>query len=466
MMNEQNQNDESSKDDINNVWKKSPEEAHFSDWSIEVKHDEYIDGTKVVPAKTATYSVHRVFLATETGSAHFMKLFTGPFLESRKNHSIYDLPVPDISFHHWETFLNYCYSVGLKFNPENAVPMYYFGDYFGVDQLKNRAYKYLLGSMKKSKSGVLSKYLDSARRLHMDTIQNEVARICVQRPHVKAKHTTSWIPDNELWRSVCNPTNSYVTNLSEQKNRSAIDAEMFRVLADPNALPFISPSAAILLMEQEQDICQNVPDLNTLTNIQNRCIKSLYDNKHHKWLLSENDFERLNKLPTVVSVSLLQKSITDFNTKSPKLVSIEVAGAGINTVNGTYVRSGSSEDAFFFSRSRSAGVFGESEKQVVIRKQQDCFYISSFDRNEFNSAAVSTNSPHHNYYATSMTPPSVSNPLVHSVADWVGWTTASSEFGRPSHVFGVGGYSNAFGLQPAAFGGHSAVPTVTCNFAN
>jgi len=143
MMNEQNQDDESSKDDTNTGWKKSPEEAHFSDWSIEVKHDEYIDGTTVVPAKTATYSVHRVFLATETGSAHFMQLFTGPFLESRKNHSVYDLPVPDISFHHWETFLNYCYYVGLKFNPENAVPMYYFGDYFGVDQLKNHAHKYL-----------------------------------------------------------------------------------------------------------------------------------------------------------------------------------------------------------------------------------------------------------------------------------------------------------------------------------
>ena len=99
--------------------------------------------------------------------------------------------------------------------------------------------------------------------------------------------------------------------------------------------------------------------------------------------------ERLIKLPSVVSYALFQKSIINFNTKSPKLVSVEVSGAGSDCVDGTYVVAGVNEDALFFSRSGSAGVFGESEKQFFIWKQQDCFYISSFDRNEFNSAAVS-----------------------------------------------------------------------------
>jgi hypothetical protein len=176
----------------------------------------------------------------------------------------------------------------------------------------------------------LANYYCRAQRLSMHDIQDSIVRCCAQHPEALAKNTAlSNFRDTNFWccvwdaRKSCRQQSRPVVRLWSEnaahfvaKHFDAVDLDVFRKLTDINSLPVISPGAAIILMEQEQDLLPAVIDKNELTCLQTRCVKSLYDTTIGVWRHANTDpinrqelCKRLEKLPSIVLKSIVSRSM-------------------------------------------------------------------------------------------------------------------------------------------------------------
>jgi hypothetical protein len=382
-------------------------ETECSDWTLDVYFNN--NDNDVV-----SYSIHRFSFVTQ--SEYFKSIFrldtTGVgFSESHQKCSTIKLPAPVVTIQHFETLLDYLYTGKLKLNDTNAVSMVYFGDYFGINLLKEQAQRFLRRKIDDCKDGMfddvdgsvaselLAKFYRDANSLAMEDLLNAIAYSYAHRPKLMSKDTAlSKIPDIHFWcrvfaaikkKKYSNDDEAvYMSELCSinlanfiKRHPDIVDVESFNILTESNSLPNISAKAAIILMEYEQNLSlaeiKNGGD--DLTCLQQRCIDALVDSKTGTWnvanprtLLQGN----LRKLQPSVLESLLLRIMDDdkeYPQRCPDY--IKVVGAGTESVNGMYFNSGLlNEGRVMFTR---RGIYkGRGRLFSIFMHRDKYFYIS------------------------------------------------------------------------------------------
>ncbi|OEU07028.1 hypothetical protein FRACYDRAFT_252436 [Fragilariopsis cylindrus CCMP1102] len=274
------------------------------------------------------------------------------YSESHQKCSTIKLPAPVVTIQHFETLLDYLYTGKLKLNDTNAVSMVYFGDYFGINLLKEKAQRFLRRNIDDCKgkllgdvdgsvaSGLLAKFYRDANSLAMEDLLNAIAYSCAHQPRLMSKdNALSKIPDVHLWcrvfaviRKKKYSNDNVAESMSElcsinlanfiKRYPDIVDVESFNILTESNSLPNISAKAAIILMEYEQNL--SLADLKNggddLTCLQQRCIDALVNSKTGPW----NDSNprtllqgKLRKLQPFVLESLVLRLMNDDDKRRP-----------------------------------------------------------------------------------------------------------------------------------------------------
>jgi hypothetical protein len=399
-------------------------EAEFSDWSLVVKEFVSVDSSIFTSATTTTssghsmtekvitYSVHKSILGPN--SVYFKNSFSkkNGLKESRENSGTIELPSPNIiTIQHFETLLDYFYTENLKLDNSNAVAMVYFGDYFGMEKLLERAQDFIRKSIlqETAKSKELAAYYQDAKLLVMEDLHHCVELVCAGRPEVMKKNTAlSMMPDISFWCSVWaarkklpdqtrSDTIDWSENLADfiEHHRDIVDIETFKTLTHIDSLPVISPDAAVTLMEKEQELCPGENDnKNTLSCLQKRCLEALFDRDTGIWQVSKRDSDslqelqkRLKQLPPTVFLSLVERAMEYKGI----LTSIEVSGAENNSANGNYIRSGIYQEKPMFVR---RALHAYAHKNFIIYLNGSEFCIGIFK----NGGTPLSSSPDHNLY--------------------------------------------------------------------
>ena len=109
---------------------------------------------------------------------------------------------------------------------------------------------------------------------------------------------------------------NFLVNINKS---SAIDSNSFQKLTDENVLPYVNANAALVLLKEEQKYgCPEAPfsddsdsKLPKLTNLQERCVKSLIEaelerntRKEHREKLRQRATETMYSLPHVMGTYL------------------------------------------------------------------------------------------------------------------------------------------------------------------
>jgi hypothetical protein len=360
--------------------------------------------------KVITYSVHKSMLGPK--SVYFKNSFSkkNGLKESRENSGTIELPSPNIiTIQHFETLLDYFYTESLKLENSNAVAIVYFGDYFGIEKLLERAQDFIRMSIQTAKSKELAAYYQDAKLLVMEDLQHCVELVCAGRPEVMKKNTAlSMMPDISFWCSVwaarkklpdqtLSDTIDWSENLADfiEHHRDIVDIETFKTLTHIDSLPVISPDAAVTLMEKEQELCPGEDhNKNTLSCLQKRCTEALFDRDTGIWQVSKRDSDslqelqkRLKQLPPTVFLSLVERAMEYKGT----LTSIEVSGAENNSANGNYIRSGIYQEKPMFVR-RALHAYAHKNFIIYLNGSEFCIGIFKNDGTPLSS------SPDHNLY--------------------------------------------------------------------
>ena len=381
-------------------------ETECSDWKLNVYCNN--DDNDVV-----SYSVHRFAFVTQ--SEYFKSIFrledtTGVgFSESHQKCSTIKLPT-SVTLQHFETLLDYLYTGVLKEDSGNAVSMVYFGDYFGINLLKDRAQRYLRKLIVDCKRRILGKVASEllwtsylvAKSLSMEDLLNAIVYACAYRPKLMSKDThMSTIPDIQFWcrvfaarkktdyvkhDKVVSNSKLWSTNVAHfiEINTAIVDIDSFKTLTESNSLPNISAEAAVILMEQEQklSLAEVKNEVDGLTCLQKRCTDALFDKETSNWQVSNARVllqGKLQKLQPSVLESLLLR-IVDYNKGCPQRCPdyIKVSGAGTESVNGVYFNSG-----FLYEGRRMF------TRRGIYNGGEQLFALFGFDTSRFFLAMIS-----------------------------------------------------------------------------
>jgi hypothetical protein len=352
-------------------WSKEPDEApDFSDWKITLaKKGKPNQSSQTVEKGTSslavTFSVHRNLLGTQ--SEYFNRIFKlsnsvavlsdkdgrtdlssssgGGFSESKTQHSFIDLPsnISDKSFglivKAFEALLDYCYVENFDLNGTSPIPLLFLCDYFQMeDDFESQVIMYSENLIKETASKLKLHLLYAdviefrAAGLNVEHAQNLISRECsLDKILLSSGMQLAVIADLPLWLNVVffinNPLkkcskywSTSVANFLVNINKSsAIDSNSFQKLTDENVLPYVNANAALVLLKEEQKYgCPEAPfsddsdsKLPKLTNLQERCVKSLIEaelerneTKEYREKLRQRVIETMYSLPHVMGTYL------------------------------------------------------------------------------------------------------------------------------------------------------------------
>ena len=360
----------------------SVEDAKYTDWSLDVRLPDNSDGNEA--SDVVSYSVHRYQLGLQ--SEYFEGIFRdsdeGRFSESHQKCSTIKLPTPIIKIQHFEYLLDYLYTSKFRLDSNNAIPMVYFGDYFGIIPLKERAQSFIRKIIATahtcasetdtsvSFSMILSMLYKDATIQTMEELQEAIVYVCACEPALMSKDTElSKIPDIQFWSLVSAAKKSHPQNKSSNKlwsinicnfivlHSDIVDHKIFCKLTHKDSLPIISANVALVLMEQQH---QRVEDIEGGRDTESKCLEqhcvdSLIDIETGVWKIKNPHTlleGRTGNIPRTVLESLLLLSAMD--DKEQPIIrrdSVTVSGAGSEFVNGVYTISGLHEDCPMFIRS-------------------------------------------------------------------------------------------------------------------
>ena len=351
------------------------EEAKYADWTLDVNLSNN-DASDIV-----SYSVHRYQLGLQ--SEYFKGIFRGPdegeFSDSIQSRSTIKLPMPFVEFLHFEKMLDYLYTDKLVVDWESVVALIYFGDYFGINSLKEQAQTFMGKSIANatwelnisaSSSMVLLSHYQFAKNLSMEELQEAIVYECASNPALMSKDTElSNYPDVQFWcrvltaKKFLSPTELsnklWSINVGHfiELHAEIVDREIFCQLTHQDSLPIISADVALVLMEQQRQRVEDIEEGrdNESTCLQQRCTDSLINIETGVWKIKNPHTlleGRIGNIPRTVLESLLLLSAMNVEKKSNICYDrILVSGAGSKFVNGVYTRSGLHKGCPIFTRS-------------------------------------------------------------------------------------------------------------------
>ena len=159
-------------------WRMSPEES-FSDWTMII--------TTTGNAKVSTeYDVHRIILAVgPSKSDYFARLFRMPTKERATNTS--NIEFEKDAADAIPVMLDFMYTQELGIiTTEQAVPLLYLAEYFGIKLLNRKVMSFVNEDMKIAN---VYRYLKSAKMFHDEKILGLSLRLCIE--NIKEMDTTS-----------------------------------------------------------------------------------------------------------------------------------------------------------------------------------------------------------------------------------------------------------------------------------
>mmetsp|Transcript_21158 Transcript_21158/g.23731 ORF Transcript_21158/g.23731 Transcript_21158/m.23731 type:complete len:636 (+) Transcript_21158:119-2026(+) len=394
------------------------EEAKYADWMLDVSFSSITTTTTTTnndSADVISYLVHRYFLGTK--GDYFEDIFRRDTndkedgcSESHQKRSAIQLPAPFVTIGHFESLLDYLYTGKSTLDCNNAIAMVYFGDYFGIIPLKEESQSFICKSITAAieyafdirpsmeSSDKLATFYDDAKGLAMDDLQEAIVYACANNPTLMWKDTAlSKILDVQFWYRVlaarkCYPQTelsnklwsvnvaNFIELISGIMDREGLGL-VFHKLTHKSSLPIISAKAAIMLIEQEQQLCVyekvDVEKENRDKNfacLQQRCIDAFIDSKTREWKISHPRTLLEGILPRSVLESMLLYTIHGRKKPIKCHDFIEVTGAGIACVNGVYTKTGLHKEYPLFTKS---GTHKGREDWVYIYKYGNgLFYIS------------------------------------------------------------------------------------------
>ena len=258
-------------------WRLDPDES-LSDWTIEIQ---------VHGVNRDTYHVHKHCLAVgPRKSEYFAKLFAqgGRFSEAKDRTSRIELETQAADA--FPELLDYMYfpDRALVINTNNATALYSMAKYFDMRCLRWEASNFWKLDIRTHVAcGV---YYEHARLLNENKILEAAVDSCSsQIMSISKTSRLVHVPDPNFWLRIFKNNE---TNMSEefschlsilvaefaQNNIDSLDEEMFSKLTDHNRLPIVDVEAALPLIDAERQIVL-APDIEKLSNLQERCIEAL-----------------------------------------------------------------------------------------------------------------------------------------------------------------------------------------------
>jgi len=384
------------------------EKAKYADWTLDVTVSNGSDDVVI------SYLVHKCLIGLQ--SDYFEGIFRDPeeggFSESHQKRSAIKLPESVVvTIEHFEILLDYLYTDKLVIEPDNAVAMVYFGDYFGIELLQDQAQSFIRELIKTKflndipssivrMQKLLTALYQDAKCLAMEELQEAIVYECAGKPRLmmSKEHCTSLdVLDKEFWcrvwdaRKFHTPTelstklwSISVAHFIELHYSNIVDLERFFELTCLSSLPFVSAEVAVFLIEEEQrmrtaaneETAQKKDDDKKLTCLQQRCIDSLIDSDTGNWKIPKPRSllqAKIQNLPPIVLGSML---LCTMNTKEMPTGtdSIRVSGAGSEVVNGVYMKSGLQNGDPIFTK---VGLFeGSNVLFHLYRFEDGHFYIT------------------------------------------------------------------------------------------
>jgi hypothetical protein len=381
------------------------------------------------PTKTEveTYSVHRSILGVQ--SEYFERIFLGGYAESAQKKNTIELPSPLLTPAHFENILEFCYTETVKLDSMNVVSIIHLSDYLGIEELRKQAQEFVrggihqvinrkggrfLGSSKvkvaavsskesKEKSENVATYYQAATALGMDDLQRAIVHVCSKEPELLVKDCPlTDMPDLEFWSRLWEARNLHPDQISLSKacvrlwsenlahffdkHPGIVDLETFRKLTHIEFLRVVSPEVALLLMQQENKLCEDEIKTNiylvnkddkeeSLTCLQSRCIDAMYNTKSGGWQISSPpDVIRgkLRRLPSIVLESILLKTL-EYEKVGQCFPTLVVHGAGSDFINGEFKMSGWFKNAMKFTR---WGIYDGNPREITLYRYEGEWWIS------------------------------------------------------------------------------------------
>lgn len=323
-------------------WRMDPEES-FSDWKIDISVDEQIH---------ETYHVHRAVLAVGSKrSEYFVRLFANTNLKEHTTHTSC-IDMKELAANFFPIMLDYVYSLWGDTKPithANAVVLHHFGCYFEIRALRREARMFWKSSMTVKAAGT---YLEHAQLFQDDQAHAFVVEVCVRSiQFIKVDSRLMEVSDAKFWLAVLQaikgePNAAVSTLISSfcSTHQEVLDSETFLRLTDKSVLPQLSVSAAIELLQLEQNF--EPASSSELSNLQERGLEALTSCGRQDPLVLAELQRGFKDFPPLVLSQMLQRSIGklwDCSTKlevTTKCVpkAIVVSNGGVEAVNGTYSR--------------------------------------------------------------------------------------------------------------------------------
>jgi len=226
----------------------------------------------------------------------------------------------------------------------------------------------------------------------MEELQEAIVYLCASEAALMSKDTAlSKIRDVQLWRGVLAAKKFHpqteLSNMVWSTNVAHfiklypddIDRDCFYQLTDKYSLPIISADAALVILEQEHRICANIESAEKDKDsvcLHQRCVYSLVDSETGDWKVSHPHpllEAKIGNIPRSMLESLLLHTIGDREKPIRCRDSVIVTGAGVESVNGVYTRTGLHDGCPMFTRS---GTYKGDKVLFRIFKYDDQFFIS------------------------------------------------------------------------------------------
>lgn len=431
-------------------WSKTPEkDAKYTDWKIEVKYfpveqtpvtetndadekesqgiKDLAIGDRPTATEVVTYSIHRSTLGVQ--SEYFERIFLGGYSESALKKNKIELPSPLVTLDHFEGVLEYCYTGVIDLTAQNVVSIINLSDYLGIEELRKKSQAYVRGAIHqiiknkrrrlvgssrdkivlcssdecKVKSAKVAMMYQAAKDMGMDDLLRAIVHVCSKEPELLAKDCKlNDMDEIEFWcrlwdarkvhRDQHSVSKAVVRTWSENlahffdKHPGIVELQTFRELTHMDSLNVVSPEVAILLMQQEHQLCLDDIQANvylvdkgdkedSLTCLQTRCIEALYNSKNDGWQISsppESNRGKLRNLPSIVLESILLKTM-EYERSGQRFPMPVVSGAGSEFVNGVYRMSGWFKNAMKFTR---MGVYEGNPRQLTMYRYEGEWWIS------------------------------------------------------------------------------------------
>jgi len=326
-------------------WRLPAEETH-SDWTIEIVERE--------SNKSRIYHVHKCCISVgPKKSDYFMRLFLNTnFAEAETKTSKIELePAAATAF---PCMLDYLYSREhkLEITSENATPLYFLGQYFEIHRLRWEVMQFCETDLSIDNCGT---YYEHAKIFRDEKIAMLVAKKCCNElSQIGFDSHLMEVSDVALWSSVIKLTldgrhgqvvgSKYLSQLIAKfciSHKELVDAETFTYLTDATHMPVIDKAAAIPLLQLEGLLVPESKTGEALTSLQSRCIEpigSSWDSIDARSLM--HDLADLNPMLLACTLKMAFGNAKSDKKKAEQLVvkKVRVEGAGIDEVNGTYIR--------------------------------------------------------------------------------------------------------------------------------